>query len=103
MRENFIAAIHSKNKARVTFYSKEDGQNLTRVCAPMDYGPSRRAHNKDDRFHSWDFESDQKNHVLSLLPEQVVSIEVLEEKFDPADFVTWQPNWFVERNWGVHS
>ena len=66
----------------------------------MDYGPSRRAHNKDDRFHSWDFESDQKNHVLSLLPEQVVSIE---EKFDPADFVTWQPNWFIERNWGVHS
>lgn len=103
MKESFIAAIHSKNKARVTFYSKEDGKNLTRVCAPMDYGPSRRAHNKDDRFHSWDFESDQKNHVLSLLPEQVVSIEVLEEEFDPVDFVTWQPNWFIERNWGVHS
>ena len=103
MRDKFIEAIHSMNKVRVTFHSKEDGVTLSRVCAPMDYGPSRRAHNKDDRFHSWDYESDQQNHVLSLLPDQVISIEVLPDTFEPAEFVTWPPNWIITRDWGVYS
>lgn len=103
MKEGFIAAIHGKKKVNLTFYSKEDGGILTRLCAPMDYGPSRRAHDKSDRFHLWDYESDQKNHVLSLLPDQVIDIAILAEAFDPADFITWQTNWFVPRNWGRYS
>lgn len=99
----FVESIHSKNKVRLTFFSKEDSCNLVRLCAPMDFGPSRRAHNKSDRFHLWDYESDKANHVLSLLPEQVISIDVLEEDFCPSEFVTWQPNWFVPRDWGVYS
>ncbi|GLS91805.1 hypothetical protein GCM10007916_28750 [Psychromonas marina] len=31
MQERFINAIHSKNKIKVTFHSKEDGRNLGRV------------------------------------------------------------------------
>ncbi|MFT6347543.1 MAG: hypothetical protein ACJAYB_000531 [Psychromonas sp.] len=103
MQNNFINAIYSKNKVKVTFYSKEDGRNLVRLCAPMDFGPSRRAHNKSDRFHMWDYESDQKNHVLGLLPEQVVNIEVQPAHFDPSEFVTWQPNWLVARDWAAQS
>ena len=86
MLARFVAAIHSKNKIRLTFYSKEDGIQLVRTCAPMDYGPSRRAANKDDRFHLWDYDSDTKSHTLSLLPNQIVSIDVLPEQFDPAAF-----------------
>lgn len=103
MKEDFVGAIHTKNKVRVTFYSKEDGVALSRVCAPMDFGPSRRAHSQDDRFHSWDYESDQKNHVLSLPQEQVRSIEVLPDTFDPSEFVTWRPNWIIQREWGSYS
>jgi hypothetical protein len=106
MQTAFIAAIHSRNKVRLTFYSKEDGSSIVRLCAPMDYGPSRRAANKDDRFHFWDYDSDTKSHSLSLLPPQVVSIEVLSESFDPAGFVTWSTTtspWFVKRDWGAHS
>lgn len=103
MEQQFINAIRSLNKVRLTFHSKEDGSPLSRVCAPMDFGPSRRAHNKDDRFHFWDYESDQKNHVLSLLLNQIISIEVLSEQFDPSEFVTWQPDWFVARDWGTCS
>jgi len=103
MKEEFIAAIHSKSKIRVTFFSKEDGHALSRVCAPMDFGPSRRAADKSDRFHMWDYESDTKNHTLSLLPHQIQSIEVLPEHFDPAEFITWQTNWFVPRDWGQYS
>ncbi len=101
--DQFIAAIRSKRLVRITFFSKEDQGYLTRLCAPMDYGPSRRAKDQSDRYHLWDYESDEGSHVLSLLPSQVQSIEVLDEHFDPAEFVTWPTAWFVSRDWGPHS
>ena len=103
MKNRFVAAIHSKNKIRLTFYSKEDQEPLIRTCAPMDFGPRKRAADKNDCFHFWDYDSDTNAHTLSLLPKQVSSIEVLEQIFDPAEFVTWQPNWIVARDWGQHS
>ena len=102
-KEKFIEAIQNKTKIKLTFFSKEDGYNITRLCAPMDFGPSRRAHNKDDRFHLWDYESDKKNHVLSLLPNQIANMEFTEESFDPAEFITWPTNWFITRDWGKFS
>lgn len=103
MKDGFVDAIHSKNRIRLTFQSKEDGHALVRVCAPMDYGPSSRAHNKSDRFHCWDYDSDTRSHSLSLLPEQVISIEILPDTFDPADFVTWDTKWIIKRDWGKYS
>lgn len=102
-RDEFIRAIHSKRKVRVTFFSKEDGRVLVRKCAPMDYGPSRRARIKNDRFHFWDYESDTRVHTLSLNPEQIQALEILDEVFEPAEFVTWQPDWIVPRDWGQYS
>ena len=102
-QQKFIQAIHNKKKVLLSFFSKEDGSILQRTCAPMDYGPSRRAHNKDDRYHFWDYDSDTKTHTLSLLSNQVKNIEVLQESFDPAEFVTWTPDWIVPRDWGEYS
>ncbi|KLU99949.1 hypothetical protein ABT56_22785 [Photobacterium aquae] len=102
-RAEFIKAIENKTKVRLTFVSKEDNCTLTRLCAPMDFGPSRRAKNKDDRYHLWDYESDKANHVLSLLPAQIVNIEFLDMDFNPAEFVSWPPNWLIKRDWGVYS
>lgn len=102
-KNDFISSIHSKTKVNLTFFSKEDGHNLTRLCAPMDFGPSRRAHNKSDRYHLWDYESDKANHTLSLLPDQVVNMEFTDEEFSPSEFVTWQTNWIIARDWGVYS
>lgn len=106
MKESLIAAIHSKRRLRLTFYSKEDGGQLVRTCAPMDFGPSRRAKDKSDRYHLWDYDSDTGRHTLSLLPGQVVNIQVLSDHFEPSEFVTWSTAaspWFVPRNWGPHS
>lgn len=100
----FIAAIHSLSKLRLTFFSKEDSTQLVRTCAPFDFGPRRRAKDQSDCYHFWDYDSDTKNHVLSLLPDQVISMNTLAESFDPADIVTWSPiRWFVQRNWGRYS
>ena len=41
MRDKFIDAIHSRSKIMLTFYSKEDNATITRLTAPMDFGPSR--------------------------------------------------------------
>jgi len=87
----------------VSFYSKEDRDIVIRICAPMDYGPSRRAKDKSDRFHMWDYESDTEQHVLSLKPDQISDIEILEETFEPSEFVTWQTDWIVPRDWGQYS
>jgi hypothetical protein len=106
MIDQFIQAIHDKHKIRISFYSKDDGQVIVRTCAPMDYGPSRRAAQKNDRFHLWDYESDTRNHTLSLNPEQIQKMEILEEIFDPGEFITWDTKksvWFVTRDWGMYS
>jgi hypothetical protein len=88
----------------LNFFSLEDGTNLFRVCAPIDYGPSRRSNDKSDRYHFFDFDGDEGMHPLSILPWQIASIEVLSETFDPAEFVTCRPIvWFFTRDWGAYS
>jgi len=104
--EVFLRALADQKRVELRFISKEDQGQLSRECAPMDFGPSRRAKDGADRYHFWDFDSDTKSHVLSLLPDQIVSILALEQIFDPAEFVTWDvisSPWFVPRNWGRYS
>jgi len=105
MLPTFIAAIHSKNKIYITFFSKEDGFNETRLCAPMDYGPKRQKNtiDKRDKFHAWDYESDDGPHTISMHADQIVKIELSDETFEPREFVTWVPKWQVVRDWGIYS
>lgn len=106
MKDDFIRAIREKKKVQITFHSKEDATLLVRKCAPMDYGPSRHAKEQNDRFHLWDYESDTQRHTLSLNPEQIQRLDVLDEAFDPHDFVTWdtkKSRWFIPRDWGIYS
>ncbi|MFT5720471.1 MAG: hypothetical protein ACI9W6_000767 [Motiliproteus sp.] len=99
----FINSIHNQTKVALTFFSKEKSRNLTRLCAPLDYGPSRRAYNKADRYHFWDYEADKKNHNISLLPEQIINMEFTSEAFNPSVFVTKLNNWIVPRDWIMRS
>lgn len=104
--QTFLAALKSKNKVKLTFYSKEDHQNILRTCAPMDFAPSRRTKNKSDRYHFWDYDSDTTSHTLSLLPDQVIEMKLLSEKFEPSEFVSWDTSiskWSVDRDWGEYS
>jgi hypothetical protein len=103
MKNAFIQAIHSKNKIRVTFFSEGDGSTHVHTCAPVDYGPSRHDHGKKDRFHMWDYDNDIQCHTFSLPPEQIISIQTLEEQFDPGEFIIWRKSWFVPREWGQYS
>jgi hypothetical protein len=106
--EAFTSGITACKKVFLTFLSKEDsGLSVIRTCAPMDYGPSRRTTDRSARYHLWDYDSDGSRgpHTLSLLPEQVVSIEDTDDHFRPVEFITWPPpyRWFYARNWGEFS
>ncbi len=98
-----VNAIKQKKLLTIRFYSKEDGTILERKCAPLDYGPSRRAKVKNNRFHFWDLDSDQGQHVLSLNLDQIVDITLLNSHFEPRIIVKWDTKkspWFIPRDWG---
>ena len=99
----FLYAITNKKVIELTFDSKDKGV-ITRKCIPFDFGPSRRNLKiNPSRYHLFDLNSPEGKHTLSILPEQVIKINLLDETFNPADYVTWTPNWFIKRNWGVYS
>ena len=98
----FIQAIHDRKKVRITFVAIEDDFERVRLCAPLDFGPKRKAKDQRNRYHLWDYESDNGYHPLSLFTEQIVHIEFLNDMFD-TNFIVWQPNWLVNRDWGIHS
>ena len=103
MLEKFLQAIHEKRYLSVDFIAKEDNLLRNRKCVPFDYGESRRYKDGKDRFHFLDLNSPDGKHNLSILPEQVKKVEILDESFEPKDYISWTPNWIVERDWGVYS
>jgi hypothetical protein len=99
----FLECLDGQRKVTLTFYSQDDGHDLVRMCAPMDFGPTRIANDGFDRYHFWDYDSDEGRHPLMLLPDRIVSIGALDDVFAPAEFVTWETNWHYPRDWGEHS
>ena len=101
MNDNFVQAINNKKIVKVRFDSNEKGI-IIRNCIPFDFGPSRRYRDGKDRYHFYDLDSPSGNHNLSILPSQILSIDIMEESFDPAQYVTWSPvKWFLARDWGL--
>lgn len=96
----FLDAIHQKKLVTVIFNSKEKGI-ITRKCVPFDFGPSKKDKSKVDKFHFWNIDS---NHNLPVLPEQLINMEILNEEFNPADYIkNWIPEWNIKRDWGKYS
>lgn len=98
----FARAIEEKRKIRLTFCSEEDGEELAVSCAPMDYRPGRRATDASEHYYFWcsaeelyPFEMNENNHVLRLPANRIVSIELAEDSFDPAEFGTAGIHWFL--------
>ncbi|TAL07387.1 MAG: hypothetical protein EPO07_00265 [Verrucomicrobia bacterium] len=97
--QSFIEAIHEKKKVCVRFYSKADSGVLDRVCAPMDYGPGSENQDGLNRYWLWDYASNSGSHVLGLVPQQIVNLQVLGEVFDPAQVENSSPSWTIPRDW----
>jgi hypothetical protein len=98
----FIQSINEKLILELTFNSIEKGL-LKRKCIPFDFGPSRRFRDKSQRYHFLVLDGPEGRHNLSILPMQIVKIELTQIHFDPINYVKWKPKWFINRNWGVYS
>lgn len=98
----FSDAIQRKKIIQLT-YIANDLQQRVRTCAPLDMAPSRRSKNLLYKYHVWDFDSQPKPHLMSVRPEQITHIEILEEEFKPEDIITWdtlKSPWSIIRDWG---
>ena len=101
----FVDALLAKKRLRVEFRDKT-GRTVTRICAPLDYGPLRGAAEQNDRYQLWDLEGRRKPLNITLLDSDVGSFSALDETFEPAEIITWafKPNaWTLPRDWAEFS
>jgi len=104
LKENFIQAIHEKKLVEIKFVTKSDKSTRVRKCVPFDFGYSTRDKNKVDKYQLYDLNSPNGKHNLALEPEQLITLSILNETFNPADYITWDTiNWTIRRDWGVYS
>jgi hypothetical protein len=98
----FVSAINDKKMVKIKCDTKEKGV-IERICIPFDNGPSRKYKDGLDRFHFYDLDSPDGKHNLSILEAQLINIELMDEIFEPGDYVKWEPNWILKRDWGKFS
>jgi len=101
----FLDALFAKKRLSVKFRD-EKGREVTKICAPLDYGPLRGAADQSDRYQLWDLEGRRKPLNIVLGDDDLLSLTALEETFDPAAIITWsfKPNsWKLPRDWAEYS
>ena len=108
MHTIFIDALHEKKKLKVVFIALSDNQQRIRTCAPLDYGTLKKVNDMRSKYQFWDYcDGGSSNpHFVALLPEQILSIELTGELFEPGDFIHWSIRsnpWQVSRNWEQYS
>ena len=97
----FIQGIQKKLEIELTFLSSDEYLWSVKICSPVDFHPCRRARDKSELYYFWDSSEDAGNRLFSVAPEQIVSMKVTSEEFEPGEFVKfWHKKWFIRRSWG---
>ena len=100
--DDFVSAIGGTNLIELTFASSSKGI-ITRICAPMDFGPWKRSSSGEIRYHFIDLNSSAGEHPLSIKADRILKLTVLNQKFKPENIVHWVPEWHIARDWGIYS
>lgn len=104
--QTFLDAIAAKRRLVVRFFSKKEGRELERTCAPLDFGPLRGSVDPEPRYQLWDLGAKRKPFNLPLVAADIMSMTPLDETFDPAAIITWafKPGaWAIPRDWAEFS
>src|SRR4051812_45968888 len=97
MLDRFLAALHSRRRVRVSLAVPEEQSPVTFICAPLDYG--EREPEDGPTFLFFDFDASEP---FGVLPEWILDLEVLEEKFEPNQVIDWdlfEEPFIVPREW----
>ncbi len=97
----FLDAIRDKKLVRIVFYSHPDAGKVDRECTPLDYGPEPGEKDPVNRYWIWDHANTAGANPLGLLPDQIVSVDVLNKDFDPGKLSFGARPWCVPRVWGT--
>ena len=104
--QTFLDALHEKRCLSVSYYSRKERKNVIRKCAPLDYGPLRGAIEPEDHYQLWNLEGKRKPLNVTLRDNELLTLTLLDETFEPADIITWafKPNaWTLPRDWADFS
>jgi len=83
---NFVEALKDRKKVRVQFHSQAEDGMQNRTFAPLAYGLGAGEFNDGvDRYWLWDCSS-ARAQAVGLMPQQIIALQVLPERFDPAEF-----------------
>ena len=72
----FARAVVETKKITLTFIDNESHDNVVKHCIPVDYSPGRRERDKSELYYFWDFEGGQRDYLLSLPPDTIVTMEI---------------------------
>lgn len=99
--EKFLQAIQEKRVLLIKKYTEEKGI-IERKCVPYDYAVGRKFKDSIKRYWTWHIDTKHPSHAKS---EDIINIEILDEYFEPANYITWNPpyNWEIQRDWGTYS
>lgn len=96
----FFTAIHERVHVSLTWNSESRGGVVTDVFLPWDFAPMRGA--RDQQFRHWFFDSVDW-HPFPVTVDNVVSIEIDGEPFEPWHFVSGPIEWSIKRDWWSHE
>jgi hypothetical protein len=100
-RDLFTSAINNLELIEVTYNSTSKGL-VTQELVPLDIGPWRRQSSGELRYHFYSVSSD-KPHPIALRPDQILQMNRMTKRFEPANIVHWVPDWHIVRDWGLYS
>lgn len=87
----FVRAIKDNKKVKLVFLSDAGGNKAEKLCGPMLYSPliaGDETGDESDFYYFWDSESRSGKQFLGFPSNKIVSMELTEQAFDPAEFIT---------------
>jgi len=98
----FVQAVKDKKMVKITVETKDDGA-VERTCLPFDFGATKKYKDGLDRYYFYAIDSPDGKIDLTVLEAKLIKLEILKDGFEPEDYVTWDTNWILKRNWGNYS
>jgi hypothetical protein len=92
MHTTFFDGIRSSRVLEVFVHTREHGL-INRKCVPFYFWESKKYNDGKERFHMFDLLDPTGNNHLSVLPEQVIFIEMTDEYFEPLDYFRCKQKW----------
>ena len=89
--ETFVQAVKSRKKIILTYFSGEHNLYLTRLCVPLDYCACYTPVDSkgfSEFYYFWDEETDLGKRMLDLPTSQIKFMELSNDTFNPADYIT---------------